>query len=66
MQIFNVLVSEYGVAYPIATKIVSSAFDFVNLDVFRFIRIGCKANIVNQFDRWVFALLRARRRCCMR
>jgi hypothetical protein len=53
LQVFSVIVGEYGFAFPAAVSTVASWFAVLNLDPFSFVRIGCAAGELDQLQRLV-------------
>jgi hypothetical protein len=51
LQVFAVIVSEYGFPYPAAVTTVAGWFSVLNLDPFSFVRIGCAAGRLDQLQR---------------
>ena len=49
LQLFAVLVNEYGIHYPYIVRTVTSSLSFTNFDVFSFVRFGCKSAEMDQF-----------------
>jgi hypothetical protein len=51
VQIVSVVVSQYGVIFPPEVKVVVRAWSWINFDVFNFVRLGCGAAALDQFNR---------------
>ena len=47
-QLFSVIVKEYKISFPVAVVESTNIISFVNISLFSFISLGCKASEVHQ------------------
>jgi hypothetical protein len=57
VQVATTIASQYQILFPYAVIAITNWFQWVNLSLFSLISLGCKAQIINQFDQLVILTL---------